>query len=270
MDYPVRFSRMPERWRFVLITVAAVLGVALALALGRWQLQRAAYKQQLFDAVMRQQGLPAWDNAQLVASLPKEEGGAGRDLPWMHRPVQVQGQWVQGQTLYLDNRQMQGQPGFYVLTPLRLAPPHGNVVLVVQRGWVPRNFLDRTALPPVQTPQGLVTVQGRLAPAPSRLYEPGGGEGAGADPDGKKSRIRQNVDIAEWAAASGLPLGNWSLLQVGEASEGLRRDWPAATAGVEKHHGYAFQWFGIAALITLLYVWFQILRRHVRPHRTGA
>lgn len=262
----MRVSRMPERWRFVLITVAALLGVALTLSLGRWQMQRAAHKQQLFDAVVRQQGLPAWGNAQLAARLPAGPD-QGQAAPWLHRPVQVQGQWLPEQTLYLDNRQMQGQPGFFVLTPLRLAPPHGDVVIAVQRGWVPRNFLDRTALPPVQTPAGLVTVQGRMAAEPSRLYALGGGPGedAGADPDGKKSRIRQNVDIAAWAAASGLPLGHWSLLQMGDASEGLRRDWPVATAGVEKHHGYAFQWFGLAALITLLYVWFQIVPRHVLP-----
>ena len=181
--------------------------------------------------------------------------------------MRLQGHWIAGQSLYLDNRQMQGQPGFFVLTPLRLAAPHEDVVIAVQRGWVPRNFLDRTALPEVQTPEGLVTVEGRMEAAPSRLYEFGR---AGADPDGQKSRIRQNVDIAEWAVASGLPLREWSLLQTGEASEGLRRDWPVVTAGVEKHHGYAFQWFGLAALITLLYVWFQIVRRFVRPRHARS
>ena len=257
---------MPERWRFVLITLAALIGVAVTLSLGRWQLQRAAYKQELFDAVQRQQGLPPWSNAQLAAvqpgAVPNPEAA-----PWLHRPVQLQGHWIAGQTLYLDNRQMQGQPGFFVLTPLRLAAPHEDVVIAVQRGWVPRNFLDRTALPEVQTPEGLVTVEGRMEAAPSRLYEFGR---AGADPDGQKSRIRQNVDIAEWAVASGLPLREWSLLQTGEASEGLRRDWPVVTAGVEKHHGYAFLWFGLAALITLLYVWFQIVRRFVRPRHARS
>ena len=183
---------MPERWRFVLITLAALIGVAVTLSLGRWQLQRAAYKQELFDAVQRQQGLPPWSNAQLAAvqpgAVPNPEAA-----PWLHRPVQLQGHWIAGQTLYLDNRQMQGQPGFFVLTPLRLAAPHEDVVIAVQRGWVPRNFLDRTALPEVQTPEGLVTVQGRMEAAPSRLYKFGR---AGADPGGQKSRIRQNVDIA--------------------------------------------------------------------------
>lgn len=258
---------MPERWRFVLISLAALIGIAVTLSLGRWQLQRAGYKQALFEAVQRQQRQPPWDNAQLAAGLAGPAVQAS-PVPWLHRPVQLHGRWIGAQTLYLDNRQMQGQPGFFVLTPLRLAPPHGDVVIVVQRGWVPRNFQERTALPEVHTPEGLVTVEGRMQAAPSRLYEFGGR--AGADPDGQKSRIRQNVDITEWAAASGLPLRDASLLQTGEASEGLRRDWPEATAGVEKHHGYAFQWFGLAALITLLYVWFQIIRRFVRPSRSRS
>jgi surfeit locus 1 family protein len=51
------------------------------------------------------------------------------------------------------------------------------------------------------------------------------------------------------------------------ASEGLLRDWPQAGSGIEKHHGYAFQWFGLSALIALLYVWFQIVRRFI-PRRS--
>src|SRR5260370_14434590 len=32
--------------------------------------------------------------------------------------------------------------------------PYTTLFRSVQRGWVPRNFLDRTALPEVQTPEG--------------------------------------------------------------------------------------------------------------------
>ena len=42
--------------------------------------------------------------------------------------------------------------------------------------------------------------------------------------------------------------------------DGLARDWPAPATGVETHHGYAFQWFALSALITGLYVWFQLIR----------
>jgi hypothetical protein len=52
----------------------------------------------------------------------------------------------------------------------------------------------------------------------------------------------------------------WSVVQTGAASEGLLRQWPEPDAGVSKHYGYAFQWFGLCALVALLYLWFQILR----------
>ncbi len=54
------------------------------------------------------------------------------------------------------------------------------------------------------------------------------------------------------------------------ASEGLLREWPQAATGVEKHYGYAFQWFGLALLIALLYVWFQIVRPRFKSKVTVA
>lgn len=56
-----------------------------------------------------------------------------------------------------------------------------------------------------------------------------------------------------------------SVLQTGPASEGMQREWPVIGAGVDKHYGYAFQWFGLSSLIALLYVWFQLVRRLLRP-----
>jgi hypothetical protein len=48
--------------------------------------------------------------------------------------------------------------------------------------------------------------------------------------------------------------------QTGPASEGLLRDWPEASSGVDKNYGYAFQWFRtVASLIAILYVWFQVV-----------
>jgi surfeit locus 1 family protein len=43
------------------------------------------------------------------------------------------------------------------------------------------------------------------------------------------------------------------------------RDWPVVNAGVEKHHGYAAQWFALTALIVGLFAWFQLRRRTSLP-----
>ena len=239
-------------WRFWLITLAALAAVLLTASLGRWQLARAAQKRALQSAIDERQHQPPLAPQALArarASLPPE---------LLHRRVQLRGRWVAQATVFLDNRQMYGRPGFFVLTPMRLAHDPASVVLV-QRGWVARDFLQRTRLPEVPTPDGEVSVQGRVAAPPSRLYEfAGGASGPGS------SRIRQNLDVAAYAAETGLPLLPLSVLQTDPGADGLARDWPVIDHGVAKHYGYAFQWFGLCALVAILYVWFQLVRRVAR------
>lgn len=248
--------------RFWLITLAAVAGMLVTASLGRWQLSRAAQKEALQATLDARGQMPAMDGRALLslASGPADEAQA-----LVHRPVVLEGRWLPEHTVYLDNRQMQGRPGFFVLTPLQLSGASPGVVLV-QRGWAPRNFQDRTQLPQVQTPEGVVVrVQGRVAAAPSRLYEFEGGDSAQGS-----SRIRQNLDLAAFRSETGLALAPLTVLQTGEAGEGLQRDWPVVGAGVDKHYGYAFQWFGLCGLMAILYVWFQIVRRFIRPRSQPA
>jgi surfeit locus 1 family protein len=154
---------------------------------------------------------------------------------------------------------MHGRPGFFVLTPLLL--PAGDAVLV-QRGWIPRDAAQRTRLQPIDTPAGEVSLEGRVAPPPSHLYE----FAAAASEAGP---IRQNVELAalgrEWRLAL-RPLSVQQLPTARAPADGLLRDWPLPAVDVGKHHGYAFQWFALSALITGLYVWFQLLR----PRRRRA
>ena len=238
--------------RFWLVTAAAVASMAATAALGRWQLDRASQKEALHSAIDTRMHLPPLNAdafGQLVAS------GSGDAL---HRRVALRGHWVARNTVFLDNRQMLGRQGFIVVTPLQLE--HSPVVVLVQRGWVPRNFQDRTALPPVATPEGPVELSGRTAAPPARLLELEGGHRAEGS-----SRIRQNLDLDAFRSETGLPLADVSVLQTDAESDGLLRQWPQARAGVEKNYGYAFQWFGLCSLIAILYVWFQLVRRFIRP-----
>jgi cytochrome oxidase assembly protein ShyY1 len=78
-------------------------------------------------------------------------------------------------------------------------------------------------------------------------------------------KIQANLDLSQMQAmvsdkVTGL------LIQTDADSEGLRRDWSLVGVGPEKNMAYAFQWFGLSALVTLLYVWFQWIGplRHAR------
>ena len=238
---------------------AALLGVLLTARLGVWQLDRADQKLAL-QAQMQQRAslaplLPlAMSDLQRLPSNP--EAAAAQH----YRRITLQGRWLAQHTVYLDNRQMNARAGFFVMTPLLLAD--GTAVLV-QRGWLARDFQDRSHLTAVPTPAGAVQVSGRLAPPPSKLLALGAGD---------SGLIRQNLDLALWATEIAQPLRPWTVQQTDAAlavdvgavpvavpADSLLRQWPAPAVDVGKHHGYAFQWFGLAALIAGLAVWFLAL-----------
>jgi surfeit locus 1 family protein len=237
-----------DRIRFWLMTLLAVASIVLTLLLGRWQLTRAGQKETLQAAIEAQAKRPPILNAELVA-----QSDAGQIV---HRTAKVSGTWAAAWTVFLDNRQMNAKPGFYVLTPFLIEGTRSAVL--VQRGWVARNFVDRTSVPTVPAPAGIVQIEGRIAPPPSKLYELGGPE---------SGPIRQNLDLAQFRQASGLPLLPVSIQQTGQNGDGLLRDWPLVASSADKNYGYAFQWFGLSALIFFLYVWFQIAKRFIPTRR---
>ena len=235
-----------------LIFAAALLAVLLTVRLGLWQLDRAAQKEALRDATMQRGALPPLESAQLARDEASAKGQ-------YHRRITLAGRWLDRFTLFLDNRQIAGRPGFFVMTPLQL--PGGEAVLV-QRGWAPRDPLERTRLPALPATEASVHLLARIAPPPSRLFEFAGGE---------TGRIRQNLDLDAYSREIGVPLRPLSLLQLGPTdgapSDGLVRDWPVPALDIQKHHGYAFQWFAISSLIAGLYVWFQLIRPRLARHR---
>lgn len=242
---------MSPRWRFGLVSLATILGVVLMLSLGRWQLQRAAFKEDLQAQTLRRGALPVLPADALLAlqavSLQEQ----------LQRRTAVRGTWLAQHTVALDNRQMLDKQGFFILTPLQLEP--SGALVLVQRGWLPRNFHQRDVLLPFATPTGAVDVEATIALAPARLYEFDGGE---------RGPIRQNLDLAAYSRETGLPLREFMLVQQGPPGEGLLREWTAPSLGIERHYGYAFQWFSLALLLAGLYLWFQWMRplRRVKDH----
>ncbi|HMS27858.1 MAG TPA: SURF1 family protein, partial [Burkholderiaceae bacterium] len=108
----------------------------------------------------------------------------------------------------------------------------------------------------IQTETGRLNIIGRIAPAPSKLYE-FNGDGIG--------KIRQNVSIRELEKEFNIKLLDFSILQLDSETasnnnDGLLRQWLQPSLGVEKHLGYMFQWWALSALIAGLYLWFQVIR----------
>jgi len=238
-------SSRPTRALLILLTL---LGVGATAALGTWQLDRAAQKRALQASLAERVRQPALQIVDLA--------NAAEPSTLLQRRIELSGHWLSEHTVYLDNRPMDGRVGFFVVTPLQLEGRRDAVL--VQRGWVPRDALDRTRLPPIPSPRGDLRIAGLVAATPSRLFDLG---------TAASGVIRQNLDVAGFAREIGAGLLPFVLLQTGsDAPDGLLRDWPAPAVDIHKHYGYAFQWFALSALQLGLYVWFQV----IRPRRQRA
>lgn len=229
------------RFRFKFVPfVATVALVALGLALGHWQQGRAEQKTAL--------------GARLAAgnaAAPLQLDGA--PLPAQQaefRRVRVHGQFVRGWPVYLDNRPYQGRAGFYVLMPFAIAG--SDLHVLVARGWLPRDARQRDKLPAIVTPDGPVTLEGTARRNAGHVMQ------LGSAPALQPGAIVQNADEAQVAAASGLKMQPFVIEQTaavaGDDSQ-LVRDWPAPELGVDKHRGYAFQWYALSAMALIFFVW---------------
>ena len=137
-------------------------------------------------------------------------------------------------TVLLDNRIRNHRVGYELVTPLRLDDA---THVLVDRGW-----LERGASEPAP-PAGRVLVEGVAVPRLPHALRLG---------EESKTRIRQNLDIPDFARETGLNLHPFVIEQHSDAGDGLLRDWPRPDAGAEKNEAYSFQWYSLAALAVAL------------------
>lgn len=230
------------------VPLAAGVAVALlTLQLGDWQTRRAGEKEAM--------------QARFRSADEQAPRALGKGEPSDWQRVVLRGSWLAGQGILLDNRVHRGRPGYHVVTPLRLEGDGG--IVLVNRGWVPAG-LDRAVLPVVPATAGLVTVEGRVRLPGEKPFLLAG------DPAASPTPVRwQALDLERYRAVTGLLVRDFHVQQTNDTGDGLVRDWPAPDAGVERHRGYALQWYSLAtlaALLTLYYVW-NALRRILNDRR---
>ena len=93
------------------------------------------------------------------------------------RRMIARGSYLPDAAIWLDNRPQPvptgsvgspAQAGFYLMMPFRLEGR--DEVLWVNRGWAPRNRENREILPSIQTPSGVVNIEGIVFAHPGKVY----------------------------------------------------------------------------------------------------
>lgn len=208
----------------------------LFVNLGLWQLRRADEKTALMAARdLRGQDAPV----QLTSTAANPD-----DL--RYRRVVVSGEYDVEHQFLVDNQVHGQQPGYHVLTPLRL---DGGAAVLVNRGWIPMGT-DRSQRPAV----GIQTARVQISGVADRF--PGVGfklKGADIPASGWPSVV-QLPEPARLAERLGYPVLPYQVLLDPSADEGYIRAWREVRLTPEKNRGYALQWFLFAAVITVIYL----------------
>jgi surfeit locus 1 family protein len=114
----------PRQW---LATVVVILGCAVLVRLGLWQLDRHAQRQEFNSRVGLQQILPplTLDSTAPMENLEEME----------YRSVTVRGEYNFDDQVALANQAWENQSGVHLITPLNVEGADFSVL--VDRGWIP-------------------------------------------------------------------------------------------------------------------------------------
>ena len=211
-----------------------LLLLLLVLSLGVWQIDRGYNKKELENTFLERQSQPVKEikyNAFLESDL--------------YRNVVLEGKYLE-KIFFLDNRIHNGKPGLKVFSPFETT---NNNLVLVSRGWI--ELEDRSKLPTINTTKNVLKVQGVLRPESQDFVL------ENEEMNNKNNPILlQTVNLSELSNFLGKPLSPY-ILELSELSESaFVKTWQPINLSSFRHFGYAVQWFGLAVVLIVGYVFF--------------
>ena len=216
-----------------------LLLMILLIWLGFWQLGRAEQKR-----VFLQQQVAATEQSMVKMS-------ANLDIEKVrYRSTELTGHYDSKQQYLFDNQILNGQVGYFVLTPFKIED--SDQWILINRGWVLLNK-DRRILPNVAVSEQVHTITGRINRFPIMGIRLKGTE----IPAKGWPSVLQLVDNQRIAKKSGYNFLPFQIELDEKVSEGYVRDWKIKSKmPPEKHIAYAVQWFGLALTLSILFIGF--------------
>ena len=226
--------------------ILTTLLIIAFVSLGLWQLNRAKEKQDRRDEFLERTERPPIVVQEELLVIESME----------FRKARASGRYLADYQILLDNNVYRGQAGYHVLTPLLLMDT--TTVIMVNRGWIPWG-LDRRKIPNVGVPVKPVVVRGRLAqPAKHALnFE-------ASEVQDEFQQVWQNLDLEKFENLTGYSVQRLVMLlesEDGAEKDGLVRDWPVyQDTWIQRHRGYAVQWFALALVLLCIFFFLSFKR----------
>ncbi len=191
--------------------------------------------------------------AAFEAESPYTTFSDGMDIEEYQR-LRVDGRFISGRQLLLENVVLDGRQGYYVLTPLETGPDEP--WLIVNRGWIAKPSATGHPAAP-QPAAGRVELAGRAGRLPRAGFRMGE-----AIPVATGWPLIVNYPtLDEVAVALGREVQPFALLVDADDPAGLEIRWLPSGFGPARHYAYALQWFTMAVVLLALLIRNQRKRR---------
>ena len=213
--------------------ISSIFLIGLCLFLGSWQLQRLEWKQNLIAKVETGQK----ERPVIVKDLPENLAEMNQ---FEFRKVILPGNFEHTHEFHLAGRRSdQGEPGFDVVTPFRIAENGG--LILVNRGWVPSNKKEPKDRTEDARFDGILLVSGMLVkPSPAPIFMP---------KNNPETNVWLVADIDAMSKIVGEKLPPVILETINAAPPPGSLPIPRKDGVIEllnDHLSYAFTWFSLA------------------------
>ena len=218
-------------FRFSIPASLIVATLALLISLGFWQLDRANEKRAIENQIARANS----GDAELINSVEFL-----KEKEYYH--VRLQGVYIDKQFIY-DNQIVDQISGYYVLTPFVLRGA-SNAILI-NRGFISWKG-KRDKLADIEIEEKLTEVKVQISKPVRRM------ELEESKTTGEFPVLIQTLDLDEMSTMAALDFVNVVGLLSPESENGFVRQWEPYTGSIERHIGYAVQWFLMAFVLAFI------------------
>ena len=218
--------------RFLIPAFLIIATIAFLVSLGLWQLDRADQKRTIEAAIVNAKTGPV----ELIAN--------GRELlDKEYYDVRLQGNYLSDKQFIYDNQIVDQVSGYYVLTPFILTDQLG--VILVNRGFIPWNG-QREKLADIAVDSVSRDIKVQVSSPIKRM------ELKATDVSRQFPVLIQAIDFDVLEEVSKLKFVKVVGLLDPSSSDGYVRKWEPYTGSIEKHIGYAIQWFLMALVLAII------------------
>lgn len=229
------------------MTLATLVMMALCIKAGLWQYNKAELKQAFQTQLTARLSEPPVALPDKIADLET----------WRFKRVKFAGTYDTRYQVLLDNQVENTVAGYHVLTPMQVEG--GKLYVLVNRGWI-AGTPDRK-MPTVSTPQGRQQIEGDIGLPAAKFFT------LEAPPatDGKWQQVWQNLDMARYTKSVPFAVQPFVVrLAARSTAGGFVRNWPPPGERVSMHLGYAYQWFGFAATLLVIFIVLNVKQKNVK------